>query len=370
MAEVRGVWIANVGSSVLNSEDEIKVALDNLKAKNFNLVFPVVWHSSLTLFRSSVMKAHGFDEIHPSYQATGFDPLEVMITEAHAREIKVIPWFEFGFAASHASDGGEILMENPDWKGIDGGGRNLRSGELTWMNPFHPEVQEFMIDLIVDCAANYDVDGIQGDDRLPACPYDGGYDPVTVGRFGSTPPPVPVNPQDGNADWKEWTKWRADDLTEFLKRLHRDIEAVGSRRGRDVTLSLSPNPYPWCRIFFCQDTKEWVTQKLVDTVHPQFYRPTTARYQREVNNLIKHFSKERNMFSPGICFRHEDTGTTLTANTLQECVEINRSAGLSGQVFFPYEGLLNNVGGVNIGDALSASGGVFEYADTLPDIFA
>ena len=63
---------------------------------------------------------------------------------------------------------------------------------------------------------------------------------MTVGKFGSIPPPVPVNPGQGHSDWKAWTTWRADDLTEFLAQLHRDIKAVGSRKGEKLfSISIS-----------------------------------------------------------------------------------------------------------------------------------
>jgi uncharacterized lipoprotein YddW (UPF0748 family) len=44
------------------------------------------------------------------------------------------------------------------------------------MNAFHPEVQQFMIDLILSLGSSHKIDGVQGDDRLPALPSLAGYD--------------------------------------------------------------------------------------------------------------------------------------------------------------------------------------------------
>ena len=83
---------------------------------------------------------------------------------------------EYGFAASHLLDGGHILQQYPHWQAIDHDGAKTRHGSLTWMNAFHPEVQQFMLDIITEIVSLYDVDGIQGCDRLPASPVTTGYE--------------------------------------------------------------------------------------------------------------------------------------------------------------------------------------------------
>ena len=90
--------------------------------------------------------------------------------------MEVIPWFEYGFASVYGdASGGHIINANPHWATRDAQGRiatmasNGRSASpFYWMNAIHPEVQEFMIDLMMEVVENYDIDGIQGDDRLPA----------------------------------------------------------------------------------------------------------------------------------------------------------------------------------------------------------
>ena len=56
------------------------------------------------------------------------------------------------------------------------------------MNGFHAEVQQFMIDIITSLITTHRIDGIQGDDRLPAMPSVAGYDEYTVALYQKQPP--------------------------------------------------------------------------------------------------------------------------------------------------------------------------------------
>ena len=52
-----------------------------------------------------------------------------------------------------------------------------------WWNAIHPGPQNFLLELIKDVVNKYDVDGIHGDDRLPATPSEVGYDSHGVSLF-------------------------------------------------------------------------------------------------------------------------------------------------------------------------------------------
>ena len=52
------------------------------------------------------------------------------------------------------------------------------------MNALNPDVQQFMIDLVDALLVSYpSIDGIQGDDRMPALPSIAGYDLYTVKQY-------------------------------------------------------------------------------------------------------------------------------------------------------------------------------------------
>lgn len=377
MEEIRGVWIANrPHSQVLSSRGNIQQAMDLLVQIGFNVVFPVVWNQGLTLFRSQVMLNNGFDEIDKFFAQQERDPLEELIYEAHERKIAVIPWFEYGFACSARADGGHILQKNSHWAArTENSNLPLIKGGLTWMNGLDCEVQNFIQSLVVEVAQKYEIDGIQGDDRLPALPSDGGYNDDTISRFkqqfGVNPPPAPPSDkksiQDENSLWNQWVQWRADILTEFLVRLHQVVKEVGQQKQKNLVMAIAPNPYPFCLFHYLQDTKAWVDKEIVDIISPQLYREEFSRYQTEINLVKQHFPNDLQKFVPGIAFRANNVD--ITSMQLLDYIQLNRDSGLQGHVLFHYEALQDGNNGSSVIAKALAQGSHSQVA-SLPSLFS
>lgn len=140
--KIRGVWLPNTDSLVLNSQPRIAEAMEFLAQTGFNVVFPVVWSKGFTVYPSQVMRELCGIEIDPRYQ--GRDPLAELTAAAKRVGIAVIPWFEYGFASSYHRNGGHLLAKKPDWAALDRHGNLLTKNKFEWMNAFHPEVQDFL----------------------------------------------------------------------------------------------------------------------------------------------------------------------------------------------------------------------------------
>lgn len=355
MEEIRGVWIPNIPHSmVLDSPTNIANAMSFLVDMGFNAVFPVVWNRGFTQYRSEIIKATFGFEIDPHFADQQRDPLEELIDEAHNRGIAVIPWFEYGFACSAKPDGGHILTQKPQWAARTQNGALLRNGGLTWMNALDRQVQDFMQNLIVEVATKYKVDGIQGDDRLPALPSEGGYDQNTINDYRVAFNVAPPN----NTRNSQWIQWRANILTEFMARLYDVVKNINS----NLVVAMSPNPYPWCLNNYLQDTKTWIDRSLVDIISPQLYRENTAKYQKEVNIITQHFPNDLEKFVPGIAFRAN--GTDIKPDDINTYITLNRQQGFRGQVFFHYEGLKRNVAGRTIAQVMKE--GPYSQVASLP----
>ncbi len=330
--EVRGIWLTNTDSRVLYSRQTIAEAMGFLAETGFNVVFPVVWNKGVTLYRSQVMAQNFGIEI--DFYSRGRDPLAEVVEEAHRVGLKVIPWFEYGFASSYQQNGGRIINTKPGWAGINSTGGLVVKNGFEWMNAFDPDVQNFIISLVLEVVRKYDIDGIQGDDRMPAMPSEGGYDPKTVAlyrqEFGRQPPVYHKDPQ--------WVQWRANLLTKFLTRLRREVKAIKP----NLIISMAPSVYKWGLDEYLQDYIAWIDQDLVDLIHPQLYRRNFWGYKGLVDQLVDVQFRDWQLpkLSPGILAKIGSY--RMTSDDLIKAIDYNRFKGVNGEVFFFYEALREN----------------------------
>lgn len=334
MDQIRGVWIlSHFNSPVLTSTDNIKATLDLLESHGFNTLFIAVWNQGFTAFSSEVMESFGFPKQDPKYRDLGIDPLQKVIEEAKDRNLAIFPWFEYGFAASPKKDGGHILKIKPEWAALDQFGKKVEHGSLIWMNSLNKEVQEFMTALILEVIEKYEITGVQGCDRMPALPHLGGYDALTKAmyrsKFGSE---APSNTKD-----EQWIQFRADILTDYLSNLRNRVKAKDS----NCVFSIAPSPYKFGLDNVLQDSDKWVKNNLVDFLCPQFYREDLEKYKKEVDRLKGTFtSEELKKYAPGISF--VANGINLKHQDITESTKYSQENGLGGQVFWFFDGLLNN----------------------------
>ncbi|OCQ96369.1 hypothetical protein BCD64_03250 [Nostoc sp. MBR 210] len=330
--EIRGVWLTTTDSKVFRSQQRIAAAMDLLAETGFNVVFPVVWNKGVTMYPSQTMQQTFGVEIDP--MSVGRDPLAEVITEARRVGLKVIPWFEYGFASSYNLNGGMLLQQKPEWSARDSQGNLLQKNGFEWMNAFHPQVQDFLLNLVLEVVKNYDVDGIQGDDRFPALPSEGGYDALTVARyqqqFGRRPP---SNHQD-----QQWLQWRADILTDFLARLYGEVKSINP----NLLVSMAPNIYDWGLREYLQDSATWLKLGIVDMIHPQIYRHDFNSYKAIANRLASCQFSDATLpkLAPGILIKLGNY--SISPEYLVQAIAYNRRLGISGEVCFFYEGLREN----------------------------
>lgn len=335
--EVRGVWITNIDSEVMFSKKATAEAIDYLADRGFNVVFPVVWNDGYTLYPSEVME-HYFDasyKIDTLFQAQGRDPLAELIVEAHRRGLEVIPWFEFGFSSSINQKGGHILNKYPQWAARASDGSLLTKNGFEWMNAFDPEVQSFITELVMEVPKLYDVDGIQGDDRLPSLPAEGGYDPLTKSMYkAETGNDVPENPLD-----PQFLQWKADKLSAYGRHLFETVKA----HDPELIVSYSPIIYPWGLNNYLQDWPAWIKGGFVDLLVPQAYRYDTTQYKETVDEIITYANQpEARPYTLAMGILTKSGPRYNGPQYVKTAINHNRSKGVEGEVYFFYEGMNHN----------------------------
>jgi len=332
--QFRATWLTNVDSYVLATDASIVEAMNYLSSIGINVIFPVVYNKGYTIYPSQIMNnLFGAPTIpDPSFQNRDF--LDRLIIEAHRVGIEVIPWFEFGFSSSYSLNGGHIVARFPHWATKNNQGQLVVKNGFDWLSGINPEVQNFMISLIMEVIDKYDVDGVQGDDRLPAMPVEGGYDSVTVSIYksehnGNNPP---NNPGDPN-----WKRWRANKLNDFFIRLRDSVKS----RGQHYILSSSPTPFPWGYDEYLQDSRFWAQNNVVDNIIPQLYRYDFPSYQTV---LAQSISLIRNV-NPSIYFAGVLTKSgswVISPTMMSQIINHNRANNVNGECTFFYEALRAN----------------------------
>ena len=326
--EIRGVWVTSNDLNVFKDRAQVKDAVTKLRRLNFNTIYPVVWNSGYVMYPSNLAKSL---DIQPFVfrGSDGHDILADIINQAHSQNLLAIPWFEFGFMTPNT---GELALNKPEWltKMRDGSTVSISAaGEVSWLNPFHPQVQKFIIDLLVELTNNYDIDGIQFDDHT-SLPHQFGYDDYTVNLYkqetGKNPP---ANSQDS-----EWVAWRANKITEFMVRLNHTIKQIKPK----VIFSVSPNYYDHAYKFQLQDWLNWVRLNIVDELVMQVYRDDLESFTSKIaRNEIQ---EVRKIIPTGIGIM---AGLRTSPVPMQQITKQVRTVQREelGIVFFYYETMWN-----------------------------
>lgn len=324
--EIRGVWMTLNDMDILKDRTRLQGAIAQLQRLNFNTVYPVVWNSGYVMYPSAVARRA---EIQPFvYQgADGHDIIADVVTQAHRQGLLAIPWFEFGFMAPPTS---ELAINHADWltQKRDGSQTSISgAGEVVWLNPFRPEVQQFITDLVVEIVSQYDVDGIQFDDHM-SLPREFGYDDYTVALYTKETKKAPPS----NSGDAAWVKWRADKLTAFMSRLNNAVKA----KKPNAIFSVSPNYYDFAYRLQLQDWLNWVRQGLVDELVMQVYRSDLQSFYEQL--VRPEIQEVQQKIPTGIGIMAGLRNNQVSIAQIQSQVRVAQERGL-GTAFFYYESL-------------------------------
>lgn len=310
-------------------------SLDLMAELNFNTLFVCSWAATKTCWNSDVLvqqttytsPAQG--NMYAGYTGGSGDALKDIIAEAHKRDIKVVLWFEYGFM--HKVGGVDfndpLLANHPDWLGIDNqGGYANYNGNDYYLNAYDPDVRDFMLALIREVLTKYpDVDGIQGDDRMPAMPINSGYDEKTKAAYKAATGNDPSLNYSSNA----WLKFRTDILNSFAGDIWDLVKGIKP----SCAVCFSPNPYPWCYNNLMQDWPTWVSEGHADLISVQCYVPTS--YETTATLALRYVDKSK--LNPVMILKNGSK--ILSEEDIRSEISINRRLMLCGESQFWFDGI-------------------------------
>ena len=351
--EIRGVWLTNVASGVFFSPWGINRALHQLSRLNFNTVYPVVWNRGTTFYPSAVMRetTGQSNDFLLTLTHLGQDVLAEMAAQGRRQQLRVIPWFEYGFMAPANA---ALVKRHPSWLTSRQDGstqltqtpleptptptsssrlkqflRSRLANPIVWLNPLHPDVQQLLLDLIREVATQYEVDGIQLDDHF-SLPVEFGYDAFTIQLYqqehgGQSPPTNPSNPS--------WMRWRAQKLSDFMQRIYQEVKAINT----NCQVSLSPNSQSFAYHHYLQDWRTWVEQGWVDELVLQVYRDNLNSFDAE---LVQPTIQQTHRQIPiAIGILTGTWGNPIVTKQIEQQMNIVRDLNFDGVSFFYWESL-------------------------------
>ncbi len=255
--EYRAIWVETFNTS-LNNPAQVSTVVSQAKAANANALFVQVRRRGDSWHLNTIEPVTTEVAIQP-----GFDPLQDIITKAHAEGIEVHAFVIMGAIWGRAPN--LFPPANPNHPFNLHGGFNPATNTITpgpnnwltrtlipdgtaavsyqghrigsdfWVDFGHPDAAAYTVDVLNHLVANYDIDGLHLDrirypeigiaGQTPTTGANIGYNPTNVERFQrhfgiptGSPPPATGDPA--------WARWRRDQVTNIVRRVYLNTIAI------------------------------------------------------------------------------------------------------------------------------------------------
>ncbi len=348
--ELRGAWVASVWNINFPSNPnvpevlqkfELSQMLDRLKECGFNAVFfqvrpegDALYQSSLEPWSAWLTNRQGKDP--------GYDPLQYMIEQAHARGLEVHAWMNpyRAQAGPQARVAPHIAVEHPE--------AVHDYGAVKWMDPGSQPVRQKLVDVCRDVTHRYDVDGIHFDDYFYPYPLDG----------------VPFPDQATYRAYKQGggtlslADWRRQNVNTAVREVNQAVKDEKDYVRFGISPFGLPAPdRPEGISGFDQyeglyaDTQKWMNEGWVDYLAPQLYWPTTqARqpYEPLLNYWADHSQGGRYIFA-GNDLTSLGKSSKWTVEEFRKQVRICRgkhAQGSQGNIWYNVDPIMENRKGI------------------------
>lgn len=360
--EVRAVWLTTVWnidwpwtSGQTAQKQEMINLLDELKAANFNTIMfqvrargDLLYPSAIEPFGKSITGTLGSNP--------GWDVLQFVIEQAHARGIEVHAWFVTyrvwdSSSLPPATSPQHVLLSHPSYC------KSYVEGTSTswWLDPGIPAVRSYLRSIITEMVANYDLDGIHFDYiRYPDASFD---DNDTYTTYGGG-----MNKDD----------WRRNNITQFVTEAYNDIQAikpmlkVGSAP-IGIYKNIPGQGYNWEAYYdIFQASRVWLQNGVHDYLSPQIYWDIATTPQ--FNVVLRDWMNERygKHIYAGIAayrmgskismltgpdsqdnfMRVMDNKAGWTSTEILNQIDTSRAQSAFGQVYFSTNDITENVNNI------------------------
>ena len=278
--ELRGMWLTTVGNRdwpsrpglpIEQVKAEYRAWLDVAAKMNHNAIFVHVRPSGDAFWPSEYVPWSHWLTGREDGSDPGWDPMEFLVAEAHARNLEFHAWFN-PYKASQKGTVAELppnhpLRKHPEWAVAypsSGSGRRL------YYDPGIPAARVYVEDSILEAVAKYDIDAIHFDDFFYPYPVNGEDfpDDKSYATYG--------------AGSRSKADWRRQNVNLFVKEMSQRIKSlkpwvkfgispfgIWRNQSSDPAGSATRGLESYSAI--SADTRTWVKQGWLDYVVPQLY---------------------------------------------------------------------------------------------------
>ena len=169
--EVKGVWISYfelypilTGKSSSQFRSGIGEYYDNCLSLGINTVYVHVRPYGDAIYKSDYYPWSKYCTGHIG-EDPGYDPLEIMTEEAHARGISFQAWIN-PLRCYQEDDAPNVstTYKTGQWYDTKDGDYIVKVNSYWWLNPAYKEVTDLIADGVAELVSKYDVDGVHIDD--------------------------------------------------------------------------------------------------------------------------------------------------------------------------------------------------------------
>ena len=324
--EVRAVWLTTAAgldwprtADRAEQQTSLREIVHSLRLANFNTIFfqarargDAYYRSAYEPWAENLTGTLGKDP--------GWDPLGFLITEAHRAGIEVHAWFNVykvrgpgGFPATIPP---HVSRAHPEWTvGYAGEG---------WLDPGLPQVRTYLINVALDLARNYDIDGINFDYvRYPGRDFPDGD---VYKRYG------------GGMNRDDWRRSNIDRfVAESYDRLIAQKPLIKVGASPLGVYASEADPAAGAFRLFYQDARGWLRAGKLDYIAPQLYWDIgTTQGDPDFVSLLRDWQRHacgRQVYAGIGAYKPE------VAREIPAQIDSTRGAGAAGESFYRYDNI-------------------------------
>ena len=275
-SELHGIWISYLnyktsGYTKSQFTEFIKKTFDSCVSNDYNAVFVHVRMFSDAMYNSDYYPWSKYSSGKQG-KSPGFDPLAIMVKEAHARKLKIHAWINPYRITSGTTSYSSIAKSSYAYKWSHSSSaskkRNvLRYNGSLYFNPAKSDVRNLITNGVKEIVQNYDIDGIHFDDYFYpnlGSQYTKVFDSKEYNRYKNSTIKNGKKPMG-------IVSWRRNNVNTLIKKVYSTVKSINKNCLFGISPAGSINNLYLKNSYYC-DVKKWMNSSdYIDYICPQIY---------------------------------------------------------------------------------------------------